>query len=139
MLKISKQVDYGLVFLEQLDKAKDFVSLSTIAKKTKLPQRFLARIAAILAKNRIIESCEGRKGGYRINFREIKKYSLYDYLSIFEKDLNFVSCFDNKKECIYQSICNHQDFFRKKIQNLFLMIIKNYSLLSVIRNKNAKN
>ncbi len=90
MLTITKQSDYGLIFIEQLIRANSCVSLSEIITRTKLPKRFLARIAALLVKNQLVVSREGKSGGYQLS-KKIKSINLYDYLRIFEGDLNFCS------------------------------------------------
>jgi Rrf2 family protein len=84
MLVINKQTDYAILFISNLRQKKDFVPLSEIVEKTKLPQRFLARIAAQLVKNQIITSREGKVGGYKLSIN-LNKLSLYDFLRFLKK------------------------------------------------------
>jgi len=82
MLAITKQSDYGLILLSYIYKKNVQVRLSELIKETKLPQRFLARIAAELVKKGLLISREGKNGGYLI-LPKIKTISFFDYLTIF--------------------------------------------------------
>jgi len=132
MLKISKKSDYGLLLLEQLIDKKELVPLSKITEETKLPARFLAQIAAVLVKNQIVESIEGKNGGYRINYKKFQKTNLLDYLSLFENNLSLTECGQGEK-CSYKNICRHHSFFNKKLNRIFLSELKKYSLLKVLK------
>ncbi|MCX7955940.1 MAG: Rrf2 family transcriptional regulator [Patescibacteria group bacterium] len=131
MLKISKQSDYGLVFLSYLKDKKKYVSLAEVVEKTHLPVRFLARIASYLKKNNLVESFEGKTGGYKIT-EKVKKITLYDYLKIFEKNLFFTSCSKNDYHCPYEKSCQHKDFFKNKLNKIVIDNIKNYKLAEII-------
>ncbi|MCS7092880.1 MAG: Rrf2 family transcriptional regulator [Patescibacteria group bacterium] len=86
MLRISKQSDYGLILLSFLKNRNNYVSLSSIVRKTNPPWRFLARIANILKKEGLLESAVAKSGGYRLTDK-VAKMTIYDYLEIFEKDV----------------------------------------------------
>jgi Rrf2 family protein len=132
MLKISKKSDYGLLFLEQLIDKKELIPLSKIIEETKLPSRFLAQIAAILVKNKIVESIEGKNGGYRINYKNLQKTNLLDYLLLFENSLSTTECAQGKK-CFYKDVCRHHSFFKKKLNQILLSELKKYLLLKVLK------
>jgi Rrf2 family protein len=132
MLKISKKSDYGLLLLERLIDEKELVPLSKIIEETKLPSRFLAQIATILVKNEIVESTEGKNGGYRINYKKLQKTNLLDYLSLFETNLSVTECAQGKK-CSYKNICRHHSFFNKRLNQILLSELKKYSLLKVLK------
>lgn len=131
MLKISKQSDYGLVLLSYLKDKKEYTSLSEVVKETDLPLRFLARIASILKKNGILESIEGKTGGYKITSK-IKNITVYDYLKIFEKNLFLTSCSKENYKCPYEKICQHKDFFKNKLKNLIINDLKKYKLEQIL-------
>jgi len=110
MLTINKQSDYGMLLISLLGSGTDFVSLGVLVDKTKLPHRFLAKIAAALAKNKILLSKEGKEGGYKLagNWHNV---SLYDYLRIFEGH-----------------ICQHRSFLEKKLTGLVTTQLKKIRL-----------
>ena len=105
--------------------------LSELIEATKLPQRFLARIAAELVKNNLLISKEGKSGGYIISSK-IKKISLYDYLTIFENDIIVSSCVDKDFDCKFEKICNHKDFIKKRLNIVLTKELKKIKLLQLI-------
>ncbi|MFA5769940.1 MAG: Rrf2 family transcriptional regulator [Patescibacteria group bacterium] len=131
MLAITKQSDYGLILISFVYKKKGLVRLSDLIKETKLPQRFLARIAAELVKNKLLISKEGKNGGYLIS-PKIKSVSLYDYLTIFENDVIVSSCVDEDFDCKFEKICNHKDFIKHRLNVVLIKELKKIKLLQLI-------
>lgn len=131
MLSITKQSDYGLILISFIYKKKGIVRLVELIKLTKLPPRFLARIAAELVKSGLLVSKEGKSGGY-LTAPKIKKISLYDYLLIFEKDVVVSSCVDENFDCKFEKICNHKDFIKKKLNVVLTKELKKIKLLQLI-------
>lgn len=132
MFKISKSSDYGLLLIEYLLSKNNFVSITDIVKKTRLPKRFLARIASILVNEGILESKEGKIGGYRVTDK-LKSLSLYDYLKIFE-NFNFTLCSDKYKQCPWEKNCQHKNYFSNRLKNNFIHYLKSEKILKIIRN-----
>ena len=131
MLAITKQSDYGLILISFVYKKNGLVRLSELIEATKLPQRFLARIAAELVKNNLLISKEGKSGGYIISSK-IKNISLYDYLTIFENDIIVSSCVDKDFDCKFEKICNHKDFIKKRLNIVLTKELKKIKLLQLI-------
>lgn len=131
MLAITKQSDYGLILLSSAYKRKGLIKLSELISETKLPQRFLARIAAELVRNGLLTSKEGKSGGYLIS-PKIKTISLYDYLRIFENDVVVSSCVDENFDCKFDKVCNHKDFIKKRLNVVLTKELKKIKLLQLI-------
>lgn len=131
MLAITKQSDYGLILISYIYKKGRLVKLSELINETQLPKRFLARIAAELAKKGLIISKEGKSGGYLIS-SNVKKISLYDYLTIFENDVIVSSCVDDHYDCKFEKICNHKDFIKKRLNVVLTKELKKIKLLQLI-------
>jgi len=129
MLTISKQSDYGLLLLGYLNGKNNYVALSEVVEKLKLPKRFLARIAAQLTKQKIIESLEGKKGGYRLLKKVFNQLTLYDYFSIFEKKLSFLPC-SSSFQC--QKKCRHKNFLREKLDKVFVNSLKKIKIKNIL-------
>lgn len=127
MLTISNQSDYGFLFLTYLQGKSEFVPLSELIENTKMPRRFLARISALLAKHGIVQSKEGKIGGYKL-MRDLKTLSLYDYLKIFEKDVAMVKCVHDDFDCPYDEICRHRDMLSHKLQDVVVKQLKKITL-----------
>jgi len=109
MFTITKQSDYGIILLSYVYKKNKLVKLSDLIKETKLPKRFLARIAAELVKAGLLISHEGKNGGYEIG-KKIKITSMYRYLKIFKEDFSLCGCGEVGYQCPYETICGHKDF-----------------------------
>jgi len=131
MLTLNKQSDYGLIILNKLTKEKKIVPLSRLVEETKLPPRFLARIAAVLVKKKLLISREGREGGYILS-SQIDTLSLYDYLSIFEKNLTFIKCLTTKKKCKYDAVCCHKSNIKTKLNDIVLNQLKKITLQEIL-------
>ena len=132
MLTLNKQSDYGLIILHKLSEEKKLVPLSRLVEETRLPPRFLARIAAILVKKKLLISREGRIGGYILS-PSITTLSLFDYLSIFEKNLTFLKCLTTKKKCKYDSVCCHRLNIKTKLNDIVLNQLKHITLLEIFK------
>ncbi|MCL4374454.1 Rrf2 family transcriptional regulator [Patescibacteria group bacterium] len=125
MFNISKQADYGLIIISYLLKEKKQLPLAALVKMTALPQRFLARVAALLVHGGLLVSKEGRDGGYRVS-NKVNAISLYDYLLIFESEVNF--CSSGNSRCRYEKICSHKDFLRLHLNGLVARQLKQIKL-----------
>ena len=130
MFNLNKQADYGLIILSLLIKEDKQTSLTSLIKTTKLPQRFLARIAATLVHNGLLKSKEGRAGGYTVT-KKINTISLFEYLKIFSGEVNFCSC--TAKSCEYSKICQHKDFLQKRLNKLVTAQLKKIRLLELFK------
>ena len=129
MIRLSTKSEYGLLILEYLKRQKGYIPLGKISSDLGIPLRFSARIASDLAGAGLIESKEGKGGGYRLSSR-VKGISLLDFLKIFEK-FSLVKCFDPEFDCIYKSKCRHKKTFFY-IQKAVFDSLKKYKLESII-------
>lgn len=127
MLKLSKKSDYGLLIVSKLLNTDEYVSLSKLVEHTKLPLRFLARISAELAHNGVLMSREGRVGGYKLGKR-FPQFSVFDFLSIFERNLIMTGCQKEKGKCAFEDICKHKDAVRCKLYKVILEDLKKVKL-----------
>lgn len=131
MLNITKQSDYGLLLISQLKDKKDYVPLSSVLKDVTLPKRFIARIAAGLVQANILESREGKVGGYRLA-KKAKELSLYDYLKVFEGDLAITKCMIDGYKCPRDKNCIHKTFLKHSLSAILTRDLKKYKLLQVV-------
>ncbi len=133
MLKITNQSDYGILFISSLVDKKDYIPLSDLLDKTKLPKRFLARIAAELVKNKVVESREGKVGGYRLT-KKAQNISLYDYLKIFEGDLSLTRCTEQDYKCRWKNMCKHKSSLTNTLNQIVSKELKQKKLLDLFEN-----
>ncbi|MFA5318607.1 MAG: Rrf2 family transcriptional regulator [Patescibacteria group bacterium] len=113
MFTVSTKSGYGLIVMLELAKnyKKDFVSLTDIAKKNKLSANYLLQIVQPLVKAKLIESKEGKGGGYRL-VRDPKKISILEILEILEGEVNMVKCLvKDHNKCPAFSVCLAKDIW----------------------------
>ena len=127
MLNITKQSDYGIILLASLKNKTHFIPLSDLITKTKLPKRYLARIASQLAQHKLIISREGKIGGYKLA-KNVLATSLFDYLKIFEGELNLAKCQDENYTCKWEKICHHKNFLTHKLSKILNSELKKITL-----------
>lgn len=102
MLKISREVDLGLLLMAELCQKKR-LSLSEWARERKLPYRFLSKIAGKLKKRGLIESREGREGGYYLT----KKIKVGEIFKAIEGEKGMAACFRGEK-CTAVKFCRQR-------------------------------
>lgn len=130
MFTISNSSDYGLIIISYLLKKEGLVPLNDLVKGTKLPLRFLARIASELAKHNILESKEGREGGYKVADK-VKKITLYEYLKIFEDDVETCKCCKENYCCDFKDLCEHGGFLQNKLKKILVDNLKKIKLTDI--------
>ena len=112
MLKISREVDLGLLLMAELCREKS-LSLSEWARKKKLPYRFLSKIAGKLKKAGLIKSREGREGGYFLT----KKITVGQIFKAIEGEKGLVACLRGQP-CIAKKFCQQGKILFKLNQTL---------------------
>ena len=132
MFHINKQTDYALVTIAYLRDKKGYIPLSDLISETNMPQRFLARIMAELVRHKILESKEGKTGGYKL-IRDPKNISLYGFLKIFDEDLNMVGCADPTYKCSCSSFCHHKRFFKENLTSLLTDQLKRWTVADAFK------
>lgn len=76
------------------------VSITTIAEKENMPQRFLENILLELKRSGIVDSTRGKSGGFFL-VRSPDKVSMLEIITIFEGAVGFTGCANscNTREC----------------------------------------
>lgn len=68
MIKISRLTDYAVVVLSALLKdPKGLMAASAVAGCTGLPEPTVSKVLKLLAKNNLVDSMRGLRGGYRVS------------------------------------------------------------------------
>lgn len=130
MLTLNKQSDYALIIISQLLKKEEFIPLSELVDNTNLPKRFLARIAATLVNRKLLISREGRVGGYKLA-AAINTITMFDFLHIFERQLNFLDCMKHSYKCKFEKVCVHRHAIRSKLNDVVLNELKKTRLMDL--------
>jgi Rrf2 family protein len=113
MITISKKVEYSIILVSYLAKHKEeTVSLSEVAKKISLPYRFLGQLAGALKNGGLVDSREGKSGGYNLS-RGWEKKSLYDLLEALGENKHMVKCLAGKVVCERAEDCELRGVWSK--------------------------
>ncbi len=108
MLKISREVELGLLLMVELArKPKEKIGLKEWSEKRDLPYRFLSKVAVKLKKAKLLESKEGREGGYSLA-RSAAKIKVGEVIKALEGPVKPVKCMSGGT-CECESWCGHKD------------------------------
>lgn len=114
MITISKKTEYALLLLSFLAKEEGSVALAEVAGRLGLPYRFLAQVASALRQANILESKEGKNGGYSMVDRNWRSLNMYQLLTILGEDKHMVQCLGEKDmKCKLYEQCNAQRIWGK--------------------------
>ena len=134
MFSINKETDYALSAVNYLSKNNDgYVSITLMSHDLKISKRYLSKILPKIVSVNIVESKEGKNGGYRL-IKNMKDVSLYDFLKIFEEDLDFVKCGKTGNSCSCHKHCEQKEFFSIYLKNEIKNILKNKNLSEIFKN-----
>lgn len=133
IFSLTKKADYGLSLLAYLsEKGRGGrVSLADMEKRG-MPRAFMAQIANSLVVAGILNSKEGRGGGYALNY-EPETIQVKEALEAIEgDDVAPVSCIANPGSCPVEKMCGQRSFmgmFTTQIEKM----LESYSLSDLIK------
>ena len=114
MLRFTKRADYGLMAIHYIAIHEDVgaVSAKRIAEEFAIPPELLAKILQRLAKQRLITSQNGPKGGY-VLARRAMEITVGQVVRALEGPINIVECLEEDSECPQMARCNLRRPVRK--------------------------
>jgi Rrf2 family transcriptional regulator, cysteine metabolism repressor len=106
MLRFTKRADYGLMAIHYiaLNDGVGAVSAKRIAEEFTIPPELMAKILQRLAKQRLIVSSNGPKGGY-VLARRPTEITVGQVIRALEGPINIVSCLEDA-DCPQMERCN---------------------------------
>jgi len=106
MLRFTKRADYGLMAIHYIAMNDGFgaVSAKRIAEEFAIPPELMAKILQRLAKQRLVVSTNGPKGGY-VLARRPTDITVGQVIRALEGPINIVSCLEDS-ECPQMDKCN---------------------------------
>lgn len=132
MFQISRQADYGILFLTVLGQraGQGPVSLSRLSKEYRIPNRFLSKIATSLSAAGIVRSKEGVNGGYELA-RDPRTITLHNILRAAGYDLSIVRCQSKNDPCPAKAFCPTERFW-SEIQIQIHTVMDMYTLQDIL-------
>lgn len=114
MLRFTKRADYGLMAIHYIAIHDDVgaVSAKRIAEEFAIPPELLAKILQRLAKEGLIVSQNGPKGGYSLS-RRPAEITVGEVVRALEGPINIVSCLEDS-DCPQLERCN----LRRPVQKI---------------------
>jgi Rrf2 family protein len=135
MLKISKKADYALMALQHIAAVQfgdvtpgRVVNTKEIAEEYNIPLELLAKVLQTLAKNALIESHNGPKGGYALA-RRAHQITIAQILESIEGPLGITDCSHEKdgEFCMQRGNC-HIRTPLLKVQDSIAQLLNNMTL-----------
>ncbi len=114
MFYVTKKGSYSIRAMLQLAtnlKEKGRTHIGEVAEQTHIPEPFLRKIFAHLAKAGIVKSQRGLTGGIRL-LRDSAKISILDIVEAVEGQLGIYKCLVNPDICRKSGSCNTQIMWR---------------------------
>ncbi|MCM1042913.1 MAG: Rrf2 family transcriptional regulator [Corallococcus sp.] len=107
-MKLSTKSRYGIYVLVELTKNCDsYITVSELAKKTNVTEKYLEQILAILKKNNLVIAARGAGGGYCLADKA-ENISVGAALRALESNLELVDCIskdcNGKCECVSRNL-----------------------------------
>lgn len=106
MIRITKQTDYGIVLLTHLaTDAERLFTAPELAEEAKLPAPTVSKVLKLLARDGLLESHRGVKGGYCLA-RPADEISIAEVIMALEGPIGITECIDDTPgECGYAALC----------------------------------
>jgi FeS assembly SUF system regulator len=106
MIRMTKQTDYGFVLLSRLAaEPSQVVAAPDLAEETRLPLPMVSKILKLLARNDLLHSHRGVKGGYTLA-RPAAAISAAEILRALEGPVALTVCVEGSPgECERESYC----------------------------------
>lgn len=105
MIKMSRQVDYGLQLIFSLSKGKNKpVSLHMVSRESTISFLFLQKIAKLLREAGLIVAVKGPRGGYLLA-RPMEDISLKDVMEAIEGGYSVAACTAQGGHCDKEGQC----------------------------------
>ena len=106
MIRITKQTDYGVVLLTHLAQAPErLYTTPELAEETQLPLPMASKILKLLAREGVLDSQRGAKGGYTLA-RSPREITVTEIISALEGPIAVTECIDDAPGvCDYTAFC----------------------------------
>ena len=131
MLKISKSVEYSILALKQIynNSGSSLLTAKDISARENIPTEMVAKLLQKLKKNGILESVQGKFGGYRYATSPTQ-ITLYSIVEAIDLEIQITDCLcenATKKDCERIDDCSLRNPL-SKLQDEIITLMKNLKL-----------
>lgn len=105
-MQLTKKASYGLILMLELARlpADESLSAAVVAERCSLPSPFVEKILHRLRTAGLVESRQGRAGGYRLSMAP-EQLSVRRVLGALGEPIDLVPCLGEEPRCNLVSIC----------------------------------
>jgi Rrf2 family protein len=128
VLRLSKKADYSLMALQYITSVQygavpgRVVNTKEIAEEYNIPTELLAKVLQTLAKQGLIESQNGPKGGYSLA-RPAAEITIAQVLEAIEGPIGITDCYhDSGSLCVQQEHCNIRTPLLKVQESIYQLL-----------------
>jgi len=105
MIRITKQTDYGTVLLTHLAANPERqLNAPELAAETHLPLPMVSKILKLLAREGLLSSHRGVKGGYGLA-RHAEEISMAEIIAALEGPIALTQCISVEGDCAHEPLC----------------------------------
>jgi FeS assembly SUF system regulator len=105
MIRITKQTDYGIVLLTHLAVNPDRqYAAPELATETRMPLPMVSKILKLLARDGLLASHRGVKGGYSLA-RSAEEISMAEIIATLEGPIAITECVSVESGCSHEALC----------------------------------
>ncbi len=128
MIRMSKETDYGIVVLAYFASAQEGLKQNAreVAMESQLPLPMVRKILKILAREGLLVSQRGAKGGYRLT-RGGERISIAEIVTAMEGPLAMTECIEAPGECRHEPVCGVRTSWQK-INEVVFQALNNMTL-----------
>ncbi len=126
MLKLTKKADYGLIALRHLAGHSAGASAKEIAANYGVPLPLLSKILQRLAREGLLQSEQGTRGGYRLA-RDPHEISALEVIRAIDGPIILTHCFTEHTECDQSNRCPVREPLRKVHEGI-LRLLENITI-----------
>lgn len=131
MIKLSRLADYGVVLLSQMGgDAKAVHNALDLAERTGLPVPTVSKILATLARDNVLISVRGAKGGYRLA-TTAERITVADIIAAIDGPIALTQCVDTAGSCNVETLCPTRAGWHK-INDAILGALTNVTLADLM-------
>lgn len=105
MIRITKQTDYGIVLLTYLAAHPERqLNAPELAAETRLPLPMVSKILKLVAREGLLTSHRGVKGGYGLA-RQAEEISMAEIIAALEGPIAITECISVEGDCSHETLC----------------------------------
>ena len=105
MIRMSKEADYGIVLLTHFAGGEGLTySARALSDETRIPLPMVSKILKVLAREGVLSSRRGAKGGYSLALQP-GRISVADIINVIEGPIAMTECVGTPGECKQEPVC----------------------------------